>query len=349
MIRTLVAEDSITARELLVAILSSDPDVRVVGVAADGVEAIEKTRALHPDVVTMDVRMPRLDGFEATRRIMVETPTPIVIVSGSYDTREVEFALHALRAGALAVLPKPSGPGDARFEEESARFRETVKAMSQVKVVRRFGARPAPPLAIREEPSPGGERGRVLAIAASTGGPAALARLLPELSGDFPAPVLVVQHISPGFIGGLAAWLDALSTLPVKVAQDGEGLEPGRVYLAPDGRHLGVRGTSRVELSDGASIGGFRPSASHLFESVAGAFGPSAVALVLTGMGRDGVEGLAALSRAGGRVLVQDEASSVVFGMPGAAIEAELADRVVSLAAIPRELSLVFGTKEEVP
>jgi two-component system chemotaxis response regulator CheB len=317
MFRVLVAEDSATARELLVEILRADSEIEVVGEATNGLEAVEITKRLRPTVVTMDIRMPKLDGFEATRQIMIEAPTPIVIVSGITDLREVEISMHALRLGALAVLGKPPGPESADFEEHSQRLVQTVKAMAQVKVVRRWPDRvlaqppPLPSMHVHVPP-------RVVAIAASTGGPAALARLLSDLPPDFALPVLIVQHIAKGFVDGFAAWLNtAGASLRVKVAQDGEPLRPRTVYVAPDDRHLGVADESTIAVSNAAPIEGFRPSGTFLFESVANAFGSAIVAVVLTGMGADGVAGLRAVRIAGGRIIAQDEETSVVFGRRG--------------------------------
>jgi len=326
-IRVLVAEDSATMRELLVAVLTSDPELIVAGEAKNGLEAVEMARRLRPDVIVMDVRMPVMDGLEATKRIMVEVPTPIVIVSGSFDVREIEVSMHALRLGALSVLPKPPGPESPAFAEAAREFAATVKAMAQVKVVRRWPERPGVPGPVAARVARA-ERARVVAITASTGGPAALSRLLSGLPGDLPVPVLVVQHMAPGFVAGFAGWLNSVSSLQVKVAEDGEPLGPGGVYLAPDGCHLGVAGQAAIRLSAEAPIEGFRPSGTHLFRSVAASFGPSVLAVILTGMGEDGVAGLRAIKDAGGRVFAQDEASSVVFGMPGKAAEAGLADAV---------------------
>jgi two-component system chemotaxis response regulator CheB len=331
MIRVLVAEDSATTRELLVQILRSDPEIEVIGEAKNGAEAVAMTRQLHPDVVTMDIRMPLLDGFEATKQIMVEAPTPIVIVSASVDVREVEVSINALRVGALTVIAKPIGPGAPEFAEMSRYFLATVKAMSQVKVVRRWPDRQT------RLPSPGpraAQRARVVALAASTGGPAALCQVLAEFPATFPAPVLVVQHIASGFLSGFASWLNANLSLRVKVVDPGEALAPHTIYIPPDDHHLGIE-HGKLLVSDAAPIGGFRPSASFLFESTARAFGAGTLAVVLTGMGQDGVEGLRKVREVGGQILVQDEASSVVYGMPGAAVRAGLADAVLPLREIP--------------
>lgn len=334
MIRVLIAEDSLTTRMLLGAILGSDPEIQVVGHACNGVEAVEKTRNLRPDLVTMDIHMPLMDGLEATKEIMVTAPTPIVIVTGSSGARDVEGSMHALRAGALEVLAKPLGPESPTFEESAGRLISTIKAMSQVKVIRhwRSGSRPV----AGRIPRVTGKS--LVAIVSSTGGPAALQRLFKELPGDFPAPLLVVQHISPGFAPGLVSWLNGDSDLHVKLAEQGEILQPHTVYMAPDQCHLGVTPQGTVALSGAPSVGGFRPSGTFLFESVAQAFGRGTVAVVLTGMGEDGVAGLQAVRRGGGRILAQDEQSCVIFGMPGAAVAAGLADQVLPLDAIASRL-----------
>jgi two-component system chemotaxis response regulator CheB len=347
MIRVLVAEDSVTFRLMLVEMLRSDPEIEVVGEASNGQEAIELTRRHRPDVVTMDIHMPVLDGFEATKQIMIHTPTPIVIVSGSLDPHDVEFSMYALRAGALALLPKPRGPAAGDFDRIVKRFTETIKAMSQVKVVRHWAPRQpvveGPPPVV---PAPE-TRVRVLAIAASTGGPTALNRLFSGLRGDLNVPILVVQHMVPEFIGGLASWLNLSSALKVKVAEDGEPLVPGVAYLAPDNQHLGVSPTHAIVLSGDSSIDGFRPSGTFLFASVARIYGPAAAALILTGMGRDGVEGLRMLHKAGGHVIAQDEETSVVFGMPGEAIASGCTHRVLPLFQIPGYLGQLLNNRSQ--
>lgn len=342
MIRVLVVEDSATVRALLVQILNDDPEIRVVGEARDGHEAVLLTESLRPDLITMDVQMPRLDGLEATREIMIRAPTPIVLVTSSGRAREVEASLATLRIGALDVIQKPPSPGSPDFEAASKRLVAVVKAMSQVKVIRHWRQTPTaqvpPHLVSATQP---GARGRIVAIASSTGGPAALQQLLSALPAEFAAPILVVQHITLGFTSGLASWLNSSCPLRVKVAEANEELTPGTVTIAPDDRHLGISIKRTVVLSSAEPIGGFRPSASFLFESVARAFGTSAVAVMLTGMGEDGVQGLHAVRKAGGKVIAQDEQSSVVFGMPGAAIEAGLAHVVLPIEEIAPRLSLM--------
>ena len=344
MVRVLLVDDSATARALLGAILRSDRELEVVGEAKDGEQGLEMTKRLRPNLVLMDFQMPRLDGFEATRLIMSEAPTPIVVMSGTLDTRDVMVSMDAMRAGALAVVAKPPAPQSPEFERECRYLLSTIKSMAQVRTVRRIASAGLPsgetPIA-RPRAAVLGDKKRLVAMVASTGGPAALHRILTELPATFPAPILVVQHIALGFADGLAGWLDKACKLTVKVAQHGEVLQPRTVYLSPDNRHLGVGAGDTVVISDGPPIGGFRPSGSFLFETVAKHVGSAAVGLILTGMGDDGVAGLRRLRDAGGLVIAQDEESSVVFGMPRAAIQAGLPDQVVPLSLVSTRLNEV--------
>lgn len=346
MIRVLLAEDSDTCRALLAAVLERDPELRIVGQASDGEAAVALTERLRPNVVVMDANMPVMDGFAATRNIMLRCPTPIVIVSAVLDTAAVNSSMRALQAGALTLLPKPVSPLADDFDQLAAQFASTVRAMSDVKVVRRFnahsGSTPAPPLTAAAvwDRRP---RVRVIGIGASTGGPAALQRVLCDVPGPLPVPILVVQHIATGFVAGLASWLEAVTPFKVKVATQGELLLPGCVYLPPDDRHLGVSRSGHVELLNTAAVGGFRPSATVLFASLAETYGAAALGVILTGMGQDGMEGLRELHRVGATVIAQDEATSVVFGMPAAAVEAGLAHSVLPLPQIGSRLSFLVG------
>lgn len=344
-IRVLVAEDSTTARRLLVEIFRSDPSFQVVGEAADGAEAVRQAMDLRPDLVTMDVHMPGLDGLAATKEIMRHAPTPILIVSAAVARGDVELSLSATQAGALMAIAKPDSPLDPGFPAERAQLLAMARAMAGVKVVRRWGGPPRAALeqallaAAAPRPRLAGGRPSVVAIATSAGGPAALRRILLDLPADFPVPIAAVQHISAGFMAGLVSWLGSNCPLPVRVAEHGQAL-CGGVYLAPDGWHLGFA-DGRLALADAAPIGGFRPSADHLFSSAARAYGPGALGIILTGMGRDGVDGLRALHAAGGYVLAQDEASSVVYGMAQEAVRAGAVHEVLPLELIaPRLLEL---------
>lgn len=328
-VRAVVVDDSTTARTLLVSLLGADPEVEVVGEASDGAAAIEVVRATRPSVVLMDIEMPGVDGFEATKAIMAEVPTPIVIVTARYDPRDVAVSLQATRLGALTVLPKPPGPSSPEFAAERERFLALVKALSEVHVVRRRRResrtdRGREVLDLRPKQPPL----RIVGVGASTGGPAALFRFLGALPGDLAAPVVVVQHIADGFVHGLVRWLNTGTPLPVRLVSHGEVLVPRHVYVAPDGSHLVVGRDCVAVLDDGPPVGGFRPAVSVLFRSLGHAFGPASAAVVLTGMGMDGLEGARELRARGGLVLAQDEDTSTVFGMPKAVAEAGLAHEV---------------------
>ena len=353
MIRVLIAEDSATARSLLVSLLAAEADIRIVGEATTGREAVEMAERLTPDLITMDVQMPEMDGLEATKQIMVRSPRPIIIVSSAVRSGEVELSLEATRAGALMVLPKPEGPTSPGFASDRRQLISMVRAMSQVKVVRRHGSPVAVPTNTpRAHPAysastpvrlyPGSAPIRLVAIGASTGGPAAIRTILAELPSSFPVPILIVQHIAVGFTAGLAHWLAGDTRLRVKLAEYGEPLLPGAVYIAPDNRQLGCQldatGEIRAVLDNGQPVGGFRPSASYLFQSTAESLGASVLAVILTGMGDDGVAGLRIVKARGGRVLAQDEASSVIYGMPAEAARAGVVNTVLGLNAIANKL-----------
>jgi two-component system, chemotaxis family, protein-glutamate methylesterase/glutaminase len=339
MIRVLIAEDSPTTVDLLTEILESDGDMQVVGAARNGREAVNMVKRLRPDVVVMDIQMPELDGFEATRLIMIESPTPIVIVSATVDVRQTKISMQALRMGALTVMQKPA-PGIG-FEQLVTRFNATVRAMAGVRVVRRWSDKPQFEQASREVVPAAPIR--VVAIATSTGGPAALHRVFSDMPANFAVPILVVQHIAPGFVTGLANWLGETSRLAIKVAAPGELPRAGTVYLAPDARHMGITAQGAIEISKAPAVDGFRPSASVLFRSVARSFGASALAVIMTGMGDDGLEGLRAVHSAGGLIIAQDEASSVVFGMPGVVVSAGLADLTLPLHRIAPQLQKIVS------
>jgi two-component system chemotaxis response regulator CheB len=352
MIKVLVVEDSPVALELLKHILSSDPEITVVGTATNGLEAVEFVQRQRPDVVTMDIIMPKMDGFEATRQIMGTCPVPIVIVSASLVREEVEKTWRAVEAGAVAVLEKPRYVGLGRTTEEGERLVQTVKLMSQVKVVRRWNKGSS--AAIRgsdpSRPSPGPiakldrqiipvseQKIKVVAIGASTGGPPVLQQIFSSLPPSFPAPILLVQHISPGFTQGFVDWLNRTATLKARLADNGERIIPGNIYVAPDGHQMKVDAGGRIILTTEQAENGIRPSISCLFRSVAHAFGARSVGILLTGMGRDGADELKTMRDKGALTIAQDKESSIVYGMPmeavklGAAQHSLPPDRIIDM------------------
>jgi two-component system chemotaxis response regulator CheB len=349
-IRVVVVDDSPTVRELLVSLLQNAPDIQVVGVAADGEEAVRLTKRLRPDVVTMDVFMPNMDGLEATRRIMRQAPTPIVVVTATLKRHDVDLAFESLKSGALTAVCKPSLSDTASCDQ----IVQTVRLMADVPVVHRWGRYEGPSLTLKETspataktvPSPQARRKsplpstkvrrrvEIIGIASSTGGPAALVKVLGKLPASYPAPILVVQHVTRGFTDGLAQWLDGETPLRVRVAAHGDALAPGHVLVAPDDHHMQVNQRGNVKLSQEPPYKGLRPSANFLFNSLAYTHGSKALGIVLTGMGDDGAEGMTALHQAGGLTIAQDEESCIVYGMPREAVARKAVDLVLPLDQI---------------
>ncbi|MBW3662508.1 MAG: chemotaxis-specific protein-glutamate methyltransferase CheB [Actinobacteria bacterium] len=345
LIRVLVADDSATSRTFLVGILSAHPGIVVVGQARDGAEAVALTTRLQPSIVVMDAVMPGMDGFEATQRIMADVPTPVLVVTSALDPSDVALALRSVEVGALAVLPKPTGGTDDGARREAAGFARKVVTLASVRVIRRYpGAgsrgqrRSATDVATAQVVSPRRAVIEIVAVAASTGGPRVVYELLSALPRDLPVPVLVVQHIAEGFVEGFARWLDAGTELVVRLAVEGEPLTPGTVLVAPEDRHLRVDHLRRVVLDDGPPIGGFRPAATALFESIAEAYGDRGAGVMLSGLGDDGLAGLLSLHASGGVVLAQDEATCAVFGMPGVVAAAGIAQTVGPVGALAEQI-----------
>lgn len=343
-INVLVAEDSKVTRMFLVHLLESDPRIRVIGAVGDGQDAVDFVHRNAPDVVLMDMHMPRLDGFEATRRIMQTRPVPIVICSASTNATDVAITFRAMEAGAIACVEKPLGSEHRDFEALAAQLLETVKLMSEVKVVRRV-ARP------RSSPAPrpvdwqrAAAEIRLIGIGASTGGPPVLQTILAALPKDFPVPVLVVQHIARGFLAGMAEWLDQTTGLRVHIASHGTRPLPGHVYLAPDDCHMGVDTGGAIVLAREEPEQGLRPAVSFLFRSLAEAHGPHVLGVLLTGMGSDGAAELKLMKDRGAVTIAQDRDSCVVHGMPGVAIALGGATHVLAADGIAGALvALVNG------
>jgi two-component system chemotaxis response regulator CheB len=374
-IRVLVVDDSALMRQLLPKLLTTDPAIEVVGTAVDGDFALRKVEALHPDVVTLDLDMPRMDGFTVLKRLLRDHRIPVLIVS-SLSRHGAEATLRALELGAVDVVAKPEGVVSRRLGEIAAELTAKVRAAAALPPHHPLFTRvvpgevsdvspsewtteapvkaPAPAQGEVGPAAPEPARGahataawdepaadRLVVIGVSTGGPYALTELLPRLPADFPAAVAVVQHMPPGFTEPLATRLNSLSAITVREAADGMRLVPGLALVAPGDRHLRLRRAGRgaeAALSDEPPVNGHRPSADVLFESAAAVFGARGVGLVMTGMGSDGAEGLARIRLAGGRTLAQDAASCVVNGMPRAAVARGVVERIVALADLPAVL-----------
>jgi len=336
-VRVLVVEDSLTVRRRLCDVLGADAGIEIVGEAEDGKQAIELTRELRPDIITMDMMLPVMSGLAATEYIMAHHPTPILIVSSSVNRGELFKTYEALAAGAVDVLEKPWGEGgDGAWER---RFIGTVKLVARIRVITHPRAR----LAGLHAPRPDDHVGAVAAprpceivvIGASTGGPGALVEVLRGLSPQFTLPVLIVLHINEPFGIAFADWLDGQTPRRVAYARDGEAIEQasGRVLMAPPGYHLVVRGR-RLHLTEEPERHSCRPSVDVLFESAAAMFGGSVAACLLTGMGRDGAAGMLAVHRTGGVTIAQDEATSTVYGMPREAVLLGAAERILPIGEI---------------
>lgn len=321
MIRVLIVDDSATAAHLLSSLFESDPEFVVIGIAANGADAIQMTAKLKPDIISMDVAMPDMDGFEVTRQIMSTQPTPIVIVSAEHNPGQVSMSFRALEAGALATIAKPRLENQAALEHLRDELLFTFRAMAEIKLVRRTrhtaAIHPtADKPANRVMPSPA----RIVVIGASTGGPQALQQILKELPASFPLPIVIVQHISKGFTDGLARWLKHSCILPIQIATDHQPLCGGHVYIAPEEIHLEVSADKQLRLCTGDKEYGVCPSISHFFRSVTQTYHSSVIGILLSGMGRDGAAELKILRDLGAVTIAQDQESSVVHGMPGEAI-----------------------------
>jgi two-component system chemotaxis response regulator CheB len=337
-INVLAVDDSTVTRMLLVHLLESDPGIHVLGAVNDGQAALDFLQTQKPDVIVMDINMPRLDGFEATRRIMETQPVPIIICSATTNPREVATTFRVMEAGAVACLAKPVSREHPDFDWLAADLLQTVKLMSEVKVVRRWPRSRFAPLAEPAASSPDGKPAacatRLIGIGASTGGPPVLQTILSGLPKDFSAPVLIVQHIAHGFLPGLVEWLNQTTGWQVHLAAHGVVPLPGHAYLAPDDFHMGVSPGGRIFLSREEPIGGLRPAVAYLFRTLAEVCGAQALGVLLTGMGRDGAAELKLMKDAGAETIAQDRETSVVHGMPGEAIAMGGATHVLSAEKI---------------
>jgi two-component system chemotaxis response regulator CheB len=343
-INVLVVEDSPVVQLLLKHIINSDPQLRVIGTANDGEEALAFFSSGKPDVVLMDIHMPKMDGFDTTRKIMETHPVPIIICSATMKREEVDTTFRALDAGAVAFVEKPVGLADRGFDLMVRELIQSIKLMSEVKVVKR---RARPPVvetapAVAKPPAPI----QIIAIGASTGGPPVIQTILAGLPQNLPVPVLIVQHIAAGFLDGMVDWLNKTTSLPVQMAAHGHKAQPGQVYLAPDGFQMGIGASGRILLSQDPPENELRPAVSYLLRSVANACGANAVGVLLTGMGKDGAAELKLLKDKGAITIVQDAETSIVHGMPGEAIQLGAATYVLPPPRIAATLATLVNQQK---
>jgi two-component system chemotaxis response regulator CheB len=347
-ISVLVVDDSAFMRRLITQIIDGSGDFRVVGTARNGLDALRQIDQLDPAIVTLDVEMPELNGVQTLGYIMSETPRPVVMLSAAQTAGGADLTLQCLELGAVDFIKKPSGPISLDLERVS---KQLIGALWNAKEVNLRGVQMlARPKKVDKQdlPSESGSADCAVAIAASTGGPRALAEVIPNLPGDLDAAVLVVQHMPAGFTESLAQRLNTMSHLRVSEAKSDELVQRNHVYLAPGGRHMRVSresGLRRIVLDDRPAVWGVRPAADPLFTSVAQEYGRHSVGVVLTGMGRDGAEGLHAIRRWGGGAIVQDKATSTIYGMPLAALNHSGADRQSPLADVPHAIVDLLSTR----
>ncbi|HMD41376.1 MAG TPA: chemotaxis response regulator protein-glutamate methylesterase [Candidatus Acidoferrum sp.] len=345
-IKVLVVDDSALMRKLIPSILARDPDIEVVGTAMDGAFALKKIEELHPDVVTLDLEMPRMDGMETLRLIMKRAPMPVVLFS-THSKEGAYATLKALALGAIEFVAKPENAAAGHLDSIAGQLIEKIK------VAKRAAGKKLPAAVVSDDPPRGKKKdraalppNRVIAIGISTGGPNALQYVLSQIPADFPACILIVQHMPEGFTEMFANRLDECCALDVSEAHSGDLLVAGRVLICPGNRHLMVRRMPRGDmavLSDGPPVNGHRPSADVLFHAVAQQFGLTAVGLLMTGMGEDGAEGLGAIKDAGGMTIAQSEDTCVVSGMPRAAISKGYANKVIPLDGLANFLVQNYG------
>ncbi len=379
-IRVLITDDSAFMRKVLHSIFATDPQLEVVGEARDGRDAVAQAEALKPDVITMDINMPHMDGLQATEAIMSSNPRPIVIVSS--ESREgADITLKSLELGAIDFVPKPTSGVDLDMNSVREDLCRKLKMAAKVRVVRtatrsRLGQeiasstprvepgqhplpRPAPPPPLapavaagrfREAMSAANGKFPIVAIASSTGGPATLLKLFPAFPKDFPGAVIIAQHMPGTFTAQFSQQLGEITAMKVKEAEAGEIVQAGTAYVCPGTHHLRLSPTGRIALDDGPRISGYRPCADVTLETVAAFAGPLSVGVVLTGMGSDGSRGVQAVRAAGGHVIAQDEATSMIFGMPAEAIKTGAVHQVLALdniyAAIEKRVLFVFGAQK---
>lgn len=345
MVKVLIVDDSAFMRNALTSMLSSDPEIKIIGTARDGFEAIEKVQTLKPDIMTLDVEMPRMDGISALKHIMESNPLPVIMVS-SITTEGAGVTLDALDLGAVDFIPKNLSDLSVNIVKIKEILIDKVKHLSKRVIARKHlspaASRRAEPPKVPPARSTGERRVGIVSIGTSTGGPRALQDVIPKLPKDFPVPLVIAQHMPPNFTKPFAERLNQLSEIVVKEAEEGETIKPGTAYIAPGRGHMRVKRVRGIEtvitISDNKVDFIYRPSVDALMFSVAECFPGRALGVILTGMGNDGVKGMTELKKTGGRIFAQDEDSCVVYGMPKAVVDAGIADKVLSLEEIAGEI-----------
>ena len=345
-ISVLIVEDSHVVRQHLVEIVEDDPNLTVVGAAETAEEALPMVFELRPDVISLDIRLPGMNGLDFTRRVMRECPTPIVVASASIDDEDLMISMSALQAGALCVVEKPRDFGHSEFADMARKLTRQLRLMSQVPVVSQHSRKPVAADGKPREASDSREAPRILGIVASTGGPNALLDLLNALGPEFPLPVVLVQHITSSFLRGFARWLGSVTPFRVELAEDRASLVPGRVYVAAEGYHTVLRG-GRIRLERGTAVDGQIPSGTVLLRSIAEDYGAASLGVVLTGMGRDGAAGLFAMHEAGAITLAEAESSAVVFGMPKEAQRLGAADELLPISELGERIRELVDSAQE--
>ncbi|CAM2732469.1 fused chemotaxis regulator; protein-glutamat [Legionella steigerwaltii] len=352
MIKILIVDDSPTEAALIQHIIESEKDMNVIGIAKNGQEAIELTAKLKPDLITMDIQMPIMDGLEATRIIMDKNPTPIIVISSMVNDESIHATFHILEAGALTALAKPVNVFSPSFEESRQHIADVLRSLADIRVVKiplkkHLNLDESKRHKIEHVKESHYE---IIAMGASVGGPMALRTILSQLTPNFPLPIMVVQHMGSGFIRGFAKWLGENVRIQVKNAVDHEALQKGTVYIAPEDKHMIVERVHEqliCKLVDGPPVSGFRPSITRLLQSIAKVSGKKAIGILLTGMSNDGAEGLLELKEAHGHTLVQDQESSIVFGMGAVAQSMNAVDQVIGLGHIASYLTRICATENE--
>ena len=346
-IKLLIVDDSAFVRSVIAKKMAADPEIEVVGTARDGLDALEQVKRLKPDVVTMDVTMPQLDGLGALERIMDEIPTAVVMLSALTGPQS-QATIRALELGAVDFYLKPSVAAPGGTGESETELIQKIKVAANIpiaKLVKRIKKANVARPANGQKPLPASRFNRVVVIGSSTGGPRALGELIPDLPGNLPAAYLLVQHMPPGFTNSLAERLNLSSQITVKEAKTGDRVLPGQALVAPGGYHMVLTGDGRVRLHQGAQVCGVRPSVDVTMTSAAEIFGAGTLGVVLTGMGSDGTQGAAAIKKAGGSILVEDEQTCAVYGMPRSVYDSGNADMVLTLDKISREIASLCGKR----